>query len=94
MVAVTILSTLYLLFSFFSASRRQAFLVSVAALGFGVAVYFLASFFMQNLAKSHVPMFNYLAFYVFTLGLALQPTIYSRVHTIFWRDKYDQLSGI
>ena len=83
-VAVTILGVSFLLFSFFFAPRRQALLASVVALSFAVAVYWLASFFMQNLAGSHVPVFNNLAFYVFTLGLALQPGVYSRVHTIFW----------
>jgi hypothetical protein len=84
LVAVTILGMSFLLFSFFSAPRRQALLASVVAISFAVAVYWLASFFMQNLAGSHVPLFNNMAFYAFTLGLALQPTVYSRVHTIFW----------
>ena len=84
MVAVTILAMSFLLFSFFFAPRRRALLALVVALSFAVAVYWLASFVMQNLAGSHVPVFNNLAFYVFTLGLALQPAIYSCVHSIFW----------
>lgn len=84
MVAVTILGVSLMLRSFFSEPTRQALLAVVVALSFAVAVYWLACFFAQNLAGSHVPVFNNLAFYVFVLGLALQPTVYSRVHDMFW----------
>lgn len=85
--AVTVLGTCFLLLSLFSARRRRALKASIVALAFAIGVYGVASFSMQNLAEVHAPAFKNLAFYVFTLGLVLQPAVYSRVHTIFWRDK-------
>jgi len=94
MAAVTILGTCFLLFSLFSKRRRQALMASILALAFAIGVYWFASFSMQNLAEAHASAFKNLAFYVFVLGLVLQPAVYSRVHTIFWRDKLQTGAGL
>ena len=47
-----------------------------------------------NLANAYSPAFKNPAFYVFTLGSVLQPAVYSRVHTVFWRDAAQTGTGL
>jgi hypothetical protein len=86
-IACTLLGAWNVLSSALNATRRRALIASVLALGFGIAIHAITSYLVKNLAESHVPIFNRLAFYVFTLSLVLQPLIYPRIHAIFSLDK-------
>lgn len=78
-----------LLCSVLSADRRRALLASVFALGLGIVMYLVLSWYaLRQLAHSSHPVLGRLGFPVFALGLAVQPVIYSRIHALVWRDTY------
>jgi hypothetical protein len=87
-IGAVLFGFLILLSAIRSAARRRALQAAILALGFGVVAYVVfGHYLMPGFAASHQHIFQRLEFYVFSLGLVVQPAIYSYVRAAFWRNR-------